>query len=213
MRLWLCVVLCTVACSWSVLALISNYVRVEYRGVTAAVRKGKAYDARELEDAVHAYGTALRMMPCNTPLLHERALLLAQQADNAMAGPEVDAADDALAAAQKGIADILSCTPMDGKAWLDFATITTHREGVSDRALAAFSMSATVSPGESWLAEKRLLFALTFRPLLDAQSLAVVRQDMGTLELAHPNRINAVMKAAKVNSKEALAALFAAPAS
>ena len=84
----------------------------------------------------------------------------------------------------------------------------SYREGFNKRSLNAYKMSQQVSPGESWLAEKRLLFAVKFRPLFDAPALEAARKDIATLERAAAFRLKNVFKAANVNSVEDLYALF-----
>ena len=198
------------ACLWVASVLIVDFARLDHRGLIQDIRAQESMPPLKMvQAAIVDYERGLRYVPCSAALHSERGLLLAYVADKAMASPDMDAADEALARMQEALSAQLACTPNDGKAWLDSAQMMIHREGFTERARAAYAMSAEVSPGESWLAQKRLLFALQFRLLLDAPSRAVAVRDITVLEHAHPNRINAVMAAANVDSAEALRGLFA----
>ena len=211
----LIVVLClgVSACLWVTSVLIVDFARLDHRGLLQAIRNQEVMPPlKVVQAAIADYERGLRYVPCSAALHSERSLLLAYVADKAMASPDMDAADDALARMQEALSAQLACTPNDGKAWLDSAQMLIHREGFTERARSAYAMSAQVAPGESWLAQKRLLFALQFRLLLDAPSRAVVAHDILVLEHAHPNRMSAVMAAAEVDSAEALRDLFAVAA-
>ena len=110
---------------------------------------------------------------------------------------------------QDELAAHLSCSPTDGKAWLDFATIDIYREGFTPKAAAAYRMSQRVAPGESWLAQKRLLFALQFHDLLTPADIRVAQQDIAVLKRAHPNRMKDVLTDAGIADEASLSALFA----
>lgn len=209
-RLAFCVVVCLASVAWAVLALFEQSVHINHRELVAAVRSGAKLPLRPtLTDAVARETRALALQPCGMALHRDRLLLLGYQSDAAMLSPDIAAADVVLTHTQAALAALLSCTPMDGKAWLDFAMLRIYREGFTPRAADAYAMSARVAPSESWLAEKRLFFALKFRPLLDAKARQVALRDLEVLKRAHPNRMSAVMKLAAVSSPEALQALFA----
>ncbi len=195
---------------WSVVAVLVSGTRFEYRNVIESIRAGgEPPNAQVLHDAIDAYQSALSMSPCDADLHKDMGLLLGQHTDVGMAA-DADA-DAGLKDVQNEVAARLSCTPADGKAWLDFATIDIYREGFTKRALGAYVMSAQVAPGESWLAEKRLLFALQFRPLLDDRALVVAKNDLAVLKRAHPNRMNEVIKLAGLPDEHAFYAVFATP--
>jgi hypothetical protein len=166
----------------------------------------------EITSAIADYEHTTAALPCNAALNTELSLLRARHTDNAMLESDTTQADAALEQMQPQLGALLACTPMNGKAWLDFAILTTYNEGFTARARGAYAMSAYVAPGESWLAEKRLIFALKFRPLLDASARAVAVADLRVLEHAHPNRMNAVIKESEVSGAPELYALFAAKA-
>ena len=193
---------------WSAVTLLVSDTRFHYRNMIESIRAQDGVpDAEALEDAITAYRATLRLAPCNAALHEDMGLLLGQSADATMAQDNVDE-DVPLARMQDEVAAQLSCRPADGKAWLDFATLDIYREGFTPRALGAYEMSGEVAPGESWLAQKRLLFALQFRPLFDAKALGVARADLAVLERAHPNRMAAVMQAAEIPNKKMLYAVF-----
>lgn len=204
--------LCVLSCAWAVAALWGQSVRLAHHNMLSAVHSAEGTITHEaLTAAIDDYERALRILPCNAALHKDLGLLLAIEADAALDTPNTLDTDAPLKRMHDLMASQLSCTPHDGKAWLDFSTITMYREGFSDHALEAYKLSAQVAPGESWLAQKRLLFALESRPLLDAEAMAVARNDFAVLKRAHPNRMTAVLKASATESEEALAALFVAP--
>jgi hypothetical protein len=187
---------------WCAVALTVSGTRFQNRNVIEAIRDGKTLSTQMLNDAISSYASTTHMAPCNAGLHTDMALLL---------GAGADAVDDdaPLAHMQEELATHLSCSPTDGKAWLDFATIDVYREGFTNTALGAYRMSAQVAPGESWLAEKRLFFALQFRALFDAPAMQVARADIAVLKRAHPNRLSEVLKVADIKDTPALEALFA----
>lgn len=208
-------VIFSAACvTWAAGALYAHAIRLEYKELVNTIRAGeKEPDARMIDIAITDYTSTINLLPCRMGLHQDLGLLLAYRTDLTLNASDINASSDALDAMQKSLGALLSCTPTDGKAWLDLAMIDTYREGFTKHALDAYKMSEKVTPGESWLAEKRMLFALQFRPLLDDEARKVViANDMKTLERAHPNRMKAVMDAAAVTTPEALYALFAQPA-
>lgn len=209
-RLLFILALGSCALAWSILVFISYDTRADHRAVLMKIYQAKAPVAvAALDAAINDYENSMALVPCNNALHEDMSLLLAQRADSAMTDATTDDEDVAMEAMQSELASHLACSPMDGKAWLDIATMMTYREGVTPRALSAYRMSANVAPGESWLAEKRLLFALQFRPVLDNKSRDVAKQDIAVLGRAHPNRMATVMKAASVENETQLAALLA----
>jgi hypothetical protein len=195
---------------WSVVALMASGTRFEYRNMIESIRTGDEPPRQQaLADAIDAYTSAMHLAPCNAALHEDMTLLLGQDTDVAMAGDAADE-DESLKRTQDELAAHLSCSPNDGKAWLDFATIDIYREGFTKKALGAYRMSALVAPGESWLAEKRLLFALQFRPLLDEGAVKIARNDLVVLKRAHPNRMVGVVTAANLADEPALYAAFGA---
>ena len=198
-------ILCMVSCIWAGLALYAQTVRLEHFSLISSIKAGSAVAGQP------ALNRAMRIVPCSVPLHREAALLLTQSVDNIIVAPDAhdSSEEDAyLSKTLQVLGSLLACTPMDGKAWLDFAMVNTYREGFTPRSLEAYKMSERVSPGESWLAEKRLLFALEFRPLFDTEARAAAGNDLKTLEIAHPNHMNAVLKASQVGSLQKLYALF-----
>lgn len=203
--------LCALCLLWSSVALMVSGTRFEYRNMIEAIRAGEQLPPPQaLNDAIGAYTWVMGLSPCNADLHADMALLLGQGTDDSMNDEQADE-DAALARMQDEVAARLACTPADGKAWLDFATIDIYREGFTKRSLAAYRMSALVAPGESWLAQKRLLFALQFRPLLTDEALAIAKNDLVVLKRAHPNRMTDVMKAASLTEPELYAAFGATP--
>lgn len=197
--------LCLVAGVWATTALWAQYVRMDHRAMLLTIPVDEtSLDRADLEEAIADYTRVMRVVRCHTALHHDRLVLLAKRADMAMTAADVNAMDAPLQATQHALAALLACTPHDGKAWLDLATMTTLREGFTDRALIAYQMSARVAPGESWLAQKRVMFALTFYPLFDAKAKTIARADLAVLERAHPNRLTAIVKQSQLESKAAL---------
>lgn len=213
-RLILCIVLSALAAIWSLGALYAHMVRLQHKEVVTAIRDGEALpDMQQLSGPIAAYHSANHLLPCTLALHEDLGLLLARKTDLALDGADLDQSAQTLDEMRHALIARLSCAPQDGKAWLDLATIDSVREGFTKRALQSFAMSARVAPGESWLAEKRLLFALQFRPLLDAQARTIAASDIAVLRRAHPNRITHVMEMAGVDSPEALHHLLETPQS
>ena len=209
-RVPLLIALSVISCTWSVRALVGYAVHLNQREVVAAIRSSEVLP----EDALIARAMAMdeAVLPaigCNATVYEDMAVLAAQGVDRSLLASDDADADAPLKNMQDVLATRLSCTPLDGKAWLDVAIVTTYREGITAHALEAYRMSQRVAPGESWLAQKRLLFALRFRPLMNADARSIAIQDLHVLEHAHPNRMTAVEHAAKVDSSQALYALFA----
>lgn len=202
-------VMVVLSCLWAVTALLAYNLRYQHRHLIQDIRAGRQVQPARLDAAITHYQRILALTPCNAKLYDDLGLLAAYGVDTAMEGEDMDRTDAELAQMQQVLNARLGCMPSDGKAWLDLAIITSYREGLSKQALADYAMSARVSPGESWLAQKRLSFAVKFRPLLDAEAKAVVTRDMATLSHAHPNHMTAVMDEAGVKTPEAFAALFA----
>lgn len=202
----------SVAVLWSAQALFTHVVRLENQPVLQAIRNGEKVSTRAVAASMAAYQSALKWSPCNASAQADLALLAAYEADRAMAKPEEVDEDAKLDALRKIVMARLACSPRDGKAWLDVAMLDVVRQGATPQTLAAYRMSALAAPGEAWLAKKRLEFALALLPLFSATEFEVARSDLATLERAHPNNMMAVQTAAKVESKEALYALFGAKA-
>ncbi len=205
------VVVCTSALLWSAFVVAGQWLRFNSYPVIGGIRfQSDITSAETISRTLAAYDRMMRYVPCNLPLHDERLILLAHGLDTAMAADGAVDEDSSLKRMQDALAARLACNPTDGKAWLDWSIITTYREGVTPRSLTAYRMSARVAPGESWLAEKRLMVALKFRDVFDTESLAVARTDLDVLARAHPNRMTAVEQAAQVASADALKALFVA---
>lgn len=201
---------CALGLLWSFVVFTVDVTRFEYRNLIASIRAGEQPPSRRaLADAITAYGSTLHIASCSAALHQDMALLLGARTDAAMSSGTVDE-DAQLQQTQEELAASLSCKPTDGKAWLDFATIDIYREGFTPRALNAYRMSALVAPGESWLAEKRLLFALQFRPLFDANAMKIAKEDLAVLKRAHPNRMHDVMKVVDIGDEASLYAVFGA---
>jgi hypothetical protein len=192
---------------------LGQATRFTHRDILTNIRSADiAQSPTEITNAIADYERVVTILPCNTALNADLSLLLAARTDDAMLESDTAGADTALEQMQNQLGSLLACTPMNGKAWLDFAVINTYIEGLTPRSLGAYKMSAYVAPGESWLAEKRLIFALKFRPLLDTDARAVAVADLRVLEQAHPNRMNAVIKESQTASAPELYALFDAKA-
>lgn len=196
--------------AWSGVILVGQAVRTAHHAAVATVRNHQALAQEELLPAIADYQRLLSLFPCRSELVKDVALLLALKADRAALAADA-ASDAALADTQALLAERLSCTPLDGKAWLDDAGVAAYREGFARHALESYKMSAVVAPGESWLAEKRLMFALSFRALFDAQACGIAAQDVAVLARAHPNRMKRVLMASRLDSQEALSKLFCSP--
>lgn len=161
-----------------------------------------------VDDAIESYENALRIFPCNAGLYRDLLRLTSVGADIALAQPYADDSDFYLGKTIEVLASRLSCAPTDSKVWLDYAMINTYREGFTGTSLAAFKMSQKVAPGESWLAEKRIIFALKFYPLLDAAAIAATRSDLATLDRQSQFRINGIVRTYGIKSEQDLRALF-----
>ena len=203
------VVLAIAAIGWSAPTLLVQSIRLQHHQLFADMRSGvtpvdPVYVAKAIADYVWVRG----LPPCNLAIHRNLVLLSAYQTDWALNVGDIDTADTALDQTNDTLTSLLSCAPADGKAWLDLAMITTYREGFTSHALVAYKMSARVAPGESWLAQKRLEFALKFRPLFDAPATEISRHDIAVLQIAHPIRMKAVLKLAALKTPEELAALF-----
>lgn len=197
------------ACFWAVVVLFSASLRFTHQGVIDVIRAGQQPSVPQIQEALANFTGAASVIPCDLELSDDYLLLRAYDADQAFNDTDDAHIDKALFAMEEALGQRLSCTPRDGKVWLDLATILTMHEGLSPRALADFKMSAQVAPGESWLAQKRLEFALKFRPMLDLEALQIATADIAVLERAHPNKMTAVKNAAGVDSTEALRSIFA----
>lgn len=208
------VVLSAASALWAYFAISAQSLSFRHYDLITAIRSGAAEEMpkqAEVDAAIVEYELAVRQIPCNVALYTELALLSAQGVDLAMAKPYTEGVDGYLEKTMDTLAAQLACTPTDGKAWLDYALSGIYREGFTERSLEAYKLSARVTPGESWLAEKRMLFALKFRPFFDKEALAAAQNDLTTLERAHPNRMAAVLKSAELDSADELRVLFARP--
>jgi hypothetical protein len=205
------VVLCAASCVWASLVFLGLSVRFAHQGMVDTIREGGVVkDKKALARAVADYENAITTLPCNTALLTDLSLLRAYGADGAMESPDESNEAEALEAMRAALLAQLSCSPRDGKVWLDLAAIDTFREGFTASARNAYGMSANVAPAESWLAEKRLQFALKFQPMWDDRMRKVGLADLSVLERAHPNRMTAVLGDAQIESPDALYALYGA---
>lgn len=202
--------ICLASAVWSFAVLFPAYVRFEYSGVVDGIRSGKTEkNPNFIETALIHLEGARRFTYCNLDLEEDYQLLRAHMADQALNADNDTQTDQALLRMQTALEDYLACNPRDGKGWLDLSAVVTIREGFSPAALADYKMSAYVSPGESWLAQKRLAMALRVRPMLDQEALEISRADLAVLERAHPNKMTAIKTMAGVDSAEALRAIFA----
>lgn len=207
------ILLCAISFIWAVIAISAQLVRLENHTIISAIYSNAtpAPKQQDIEKAIASYEWIMHFVPCNAQLHKDLALLLTKNTDLAVSNSDAVAEDKYLAKTLETLASQLSCTPMDGKAWLDYATLITYREGFNRSSLSAYKMSEHVSPGESWLAEKRLLFALKFRPLFDTEALEATSKDIATLERAAPFRLSIIFKAANLNSVQDLTLLFKQP--
>jgi hypothetical protein len=202
--------LCALSMIWALLALSAQLVHLEHRQLITAIQNNTmpAPKKQELDRAIASYEWIMHFVSCNAQLHNDLALLLTKNADLAVIASDAATEDKSLAKTLATLTSLLSCTPMNGKAWLDYAMLNTYLEGFNKRSLNAYKMSQQVSPGESWLAEKRLLFAVKFRLLFDAAALEAANKDIATLERAALFRLKNVFKAANINSVQDLYALF-----
>lgn len=197
---------------WSFAALYAQKIRLEHGNLIEQIRgEGSLPDMKVIDAAITSYNHAIDILPCNIPLHEDLALLLALRTDSVMQSPDINAEADALDTVHGALTNLLACSPTNGKAWLDLAMINVYREGFTKRSARAYIMSAKVAPGESWLAEKRLIFILPFVQLLDADGQRTITRDLATLEVAHSNRTDAVIAAAQVSSKAELLGLLGQP--
>jgi|GEM_PF-6471100 len=208
-RLALFIGLSVLSSAWAVTALYAQWVRSEHQHLISEIRAGTTNpEQATLDVAIADYEHAMAVLPCSMALHEDRLLLVAERSDAAMASPDVIEASAALDKMQNAIAELLVCSPANGKAWLDFAMVNLFSEGFTKRSLSAYEVSGEVAPGESWLAQKRLFYALQFKHLFTQKARARALKDIDALERGHPNRIKAVMEVAKVETPEALRALF-----
>lgn len=209
-RLTLLSVFCVAAMLWSFWVLAAQYVRLEHRALLNSIRAGRAaVDFSAIDNAIAAYDSAMRLLPCSRGLQDDQLLMNSVAADWAVAYPEQADADVYLAQSLDVLSAHLSCNPTDGKAWLNLAAINTYREGFTERSLAALVMSEKVAPGESWLCSKRLVFALQFLPMLSREARDASLRDIAVLkDRAHPKWLLSVKRAAAVDTPEELELLF-----
>ncbi|MFZ4125672.1 MAG: hypothetical protein ACOYJ2_06345 [Rickettsiales bacterium] len=208
-RLTLFAALAVACIAWSLPVMYAETVRLNHQSILQEIRDGKTLPKpAALNAAIARYDSAIGRLPCIMPLHEELGLLVALRTDSIMQSQDLNAQADALDAMDRTLTNLLVCTPTNGKAWLDLAMINVYREGFSKRSAQAYVMSGKVSPVESWLAEKRLIFILPFASLLDANGHKTITNDLATLDVAHPNHMSAVMAAAKVDSKAALASML-----
>jgi hypothetical protein len=194
---------------WAFSAWMVQTARMEHRTTLAGLRSlTLPTNEAEIASAIATYERARRLSFCHSSLLRDLNLLYAAQAERALADDDLDAEDTALTKLQATLTRLTRCKPGDGKAWLDQAILYAYREGAGPEAFAAYRMSGSVTPAESWLAKKRLLFILPYASLIDPQTRQTIVQDMNTLPSAHPNHLSEVMKAADVTTPEALRALL-----
>jgi len=200
---------CMAASVWALLALYAQYVRLEHRNLLSQIEERKAAVALpKIEEAIADYEHAMRIVPCNILLHKDLALLAAQGADLAMTQPYGEDIDYYLEKTLNVLSSQLSCAPMDGKAWLEYAIINSHREGFTEHSLNAYKMSQRVTAGEAYLAERRMVFAVQFRPLFDAEAVAAARSDLVTLKRAAIFRMQNIIKAGGLKTEEEVYALF-----
>ncbi len=194
---------------WSLMVFFNASVRFEHGGVITQIRRGeKAPQPAKLEAALIDYGSTVETMPCNLAMVDDLLLLRAYATDQAMREGSPEQSEAALGKMIETLGHKLACTPRDGKAWLDLAIMRTFLEGFGTPALNAYKLSGEVAPGESWIAEKRLIFALSFQSMFDQEARSRAISDLAVLSRAHPNRMTAVEQAANVESPEALKAVF-----
>lgn len=207
MRLAFLSSLCVAAIAWAGLAIYAQYVQISHAKLLLTMdSEAPALDV--LDEAIESYENALRIFPCSVGLYYDLLRLTSFGADIVMAQPYADESDFYLAKTMEVLADRLSCSPTDSKAWLDYAMLNTYREGFTGTSLAAFKMSQKVAPGESWLAEKRIIFALKFYPLLDKAALQAARSDLTTLDRESQFRINYIVRTYNIKSEKDFRALF-----
>ena len=209
MRLVLVTFLCVAASLWGLLVLYAQYVQLDHAMLITNIRAGSNFsDKQTLKKAIADYDRVIAVLPCNAPLYQDLLLLTAHSADMAMAEPYAEDVGFYLEKTLETLSALLSCTPHDGKVWLDFATINNYYEGFTGRSLEAYKMSQRVTPSESWLAEKRIIFALKFQPFLDTEALAAVRSDLETLGRGAGFRMPNILKLSGLKSKEELEKFF-----
>lgn len=207
MRLLIASSLCVAAMVWAGLSMYVQYVQFRHTKLLMTLdSEMPMLDA--LDDAIQSYQAALHIFPCNVALYGDVLRLTSFGADVALAQPYADESDFYLGKTMDVLTDRLSCAPTDGKAWLDYAMINTYREGFTDTSLSALKMSQKVAPEEAWLAEKRIMLALKFYPLLDKAAMEAARSDMATLSRESQFRINEIIRIYRITSDKDLRALF-----
>jgi hypothetical protein len=201
--------ICTAAAVWSGLVFYTKYVRLDHQTLIQNIKADNGTnDKGALVKAIADYEQTIAFVPCDIALHQDLALLAARGADIAMAEPYGQDTDFFLGKSLDAMASSLSCNPRNGEVWLDFAIINNYYEGFTTRSLQAFKRSQHVTPNEAWLAEKRVIFALEFRPLLDAEAIAAVRSDLATLERGAGFRIPVILKASGLKSPKELVDFF-----
>lgn len=191
------------ACLWACMTLMAEFVKFESRHVLAAIQTETPPDMTEVEQSITAYEHMLYVTPCNKGLQEGLLLLYAYAADTSLL-ESVDVFDHYLAKTSQALEEQLACFPLNGKAWLDYARITMHREGFTDEVLHRYKMSAQVAPGEAWLAEKRLFFVLPVFSMLDGEGLTIVQEDMAVMQRALARRQGWFLADAGIASWESL---------
>lgn len=194
---------------WAIPTLYASMTRLSQNETLSVIRTDASEaESSLLEAAASSLHAALALAPCNMALHRDLQLVLGAIADRSATDDDVAAVDRSLDDVQHAIGEQLGCKPLDGKAWLDYALVSLEREGFGKRSRAAFSMSARVSPRESWLAQRRVETAVRLAPMLDDKTRSIVLNDIAVLDQANHYRLNTVMKNAAVSSTEALKLLF-----
>ncbi len=207
--LLLFVALAIASIAWSFITLYATATQYRHRDLIATMLANKTPLAiADVNASIADIEHTMHIAACNIPLSNQLMLLLVYSTDLHLHMGGLLEADDALEEAHAAMENHLSCAPRDGKAWLDFAMIQVQREGFSDAANYAYAMSARVAPGESWLAQKRLDFAVKFQPIMTASAKKIALRDIAVLQLAHPIRMQAVLKRAALKTPDELTALF-----
>jgi hypothetical protein len=95
----------------------------------------------------------------------------------------------------------LACSPLDGNAWLRYATILSALGQPSTKVITALRLSYALAPNESWIIEPRILFA-TFMYVRGEKTFeAQYRRDLELFSTFMPTR---AVAAKYVNSPPAV---------
>lgn len=197
-------ILAVAAFIWSVFVL-SHYITLSsYQDMLKARNIQKTVQNARLEPAIHYYQNWSADFPCYRNASLEQAKLTLIYAERLLLEQRDDEYQQALASAYQNIRQHLRCSPLDAKGWIDLAYLSLELQGYGPESEQAILYAARLSANEGWLAEKRIIFAMSLGYDMPPKLHKMAQADVKTLQRGLGYRERLLLQRMKLKTREEL---------